>query len=189
MLCSCDVSRDSSMKNFATTIPRIPTGTLTKKIQFQLMLSTMRPPASGPIASAMAETPAQMPIAWPRCSDSLHRTRADQEAGVRREAAGERREREDREADDEDAAAAEEIAELAARDQQGREDERVRGDDPLELRDRDVEVSLDRRQRDVHHRVVEHDHEEAERNRDQRPPFAVLVGEEACLHPLVPSLG
>ncbi len=55
------------MKNFATTIPRIPTGTLTKKIQFQLMLSTMRPPASGPIASAMAETPAQMPIAWPRC--------------------------------------------------------------------------------------------------------------------------
>ena len=30
------------------------------------MLSTIRPPTSGPIASASAETPAQMPIAWPR---------------------------------------------------------------------------------------------------------------------------
>ena len=37
-----------------------------KKIQFQLRLSTIRPPASGPIASASAETPAQMPIARPR---------------------------------------------------------------------------------------------------------------------------
>ena len=48
-------------------MPSAPTGTLTKKIQFQPMLSTIRPPASGPIASASAETPAQMPIAWPRC--------------------------------------------------------------------------------------------------------------------------
>ena len=30
------------------------------------MLSTIRPPARGPIASASAETPAQIPIAWPR---------------------------------------------------------------------------------------------------------------------------
>ena len=38
-----------------------------KKIQFQLMCSVIRPPTSGPIASASAETPAQMPIAIPRC--------------------------------------------------------------------------------------------------------------------------
>ncbi len=42
-------------------------GTLTKKIQLQSMCSVIRPPMSGPIASAMAETPAQMPIARPRC--------------------------------------------------------------------------------------------------------------------------
>ena len=47
-------------------MPRMPTGTLTKKIQFQLMCSVIRPPTSGPIASASAETPAQIPIAVPR---------------------------------------------------------------------------------------------------------------------------
>ena len=31
------------------------------------MCSVSRPPTSGPIASAIAETPAQMPIAVPRC--------------------------------------------------------------------------------------------------------------------------
>ena len=31
------------------------------------MCSVIRPPTSGPIASASAETPAQMPIAIPRC--------------------------------------------------------------------------------------------------------------------------
>ena len=39
---------------------------LTKKIQCQLRCSVSRPPTSGPIASASAETPAQMPIAIPR---------------------------------------------------------------------------------------------------------------------------
>ena len=39
---------------------------LTKKIQFQLRCSVSSPPTSGPIASASAETPAQMPIAMPR---------------------------------------------------------------------------------------------------------------------------
>ena len=51
----------------AATIASAPIGTLMKKIQFQLMCSVMRPPTSGPIASASAETPAQMPIAVPRC--------------------------------------------------------------------------------------------------------------------------
>ena len=81
-----------------------------KKIQFQLTCSVSSPPTSGPIASAIAETPAQMPIALPRCrggnvavmiesvagfisarADALDDARADQEAAVRREPAGERR--------------------------------------------------------------------------------------------------
>ena len=41
-------------------------GTFTKKIQLQSMCSVISPPMSGPIASAMAETPAQIPIAMPR---------------------------------------------------------------------------------------------------------------------------
>ena len=44
----------------------MPTGTLTKKIQFQLACSVSRPPISGPSASASAEVPAQIPIAVPR---------------------------------------------------------------------------------------------------------------------------
>ena len=52
----------SKLAAIATT----PTGTLTKKIQFQLRCSVSRPPTSGPIASASAEVPAQIPIAVPR---------------------------------------------------------------------------------------------------------------------------
>ena len=37
-----------------------------KKIQLQLICWVMTPPTRGPIASAIAETPAQMPIAIPR---------------------------------------------------------------------------------------------------------------------------
>ena len=99
-LCSREVSRDSLMKICEATRPATPTGTLMKKIQFQLMFSTIRPPASGPIASAMADTPAQIPIAVPRWrggnvavmidsvagvhqrrADALDGARADQEPG------------------------------------------------------------------------------------------------------------
>ena len=54
------------MSNGVAIRPTIPIGTLMKKIQFQLTCSVRRPPTSGPIASAIAETPAQMPIAVPR---------------------------------------------------------------------------------------------------------------------------
>ena len=81
MLCSCDVSRDSRIANWETTIASAPTGTLMKKIQFQLMCCTIRPPASGPIASARAETPAQIPIAWPRCRGGKVATMIESVAG------------------------------------------------------------------------------------------------------------
>ena len=55
--------------------------------------------------------------------------------------------------------------------------ERVGVDRPLEGGQRGVEVALDRRQRDVHDRVVEHDHEQREAHRGERPPAAVLLGE------------
>ena len=63
------------------TIPMIPTGTLTKKTQCQLRCWVRRPPASGPIASAMAATPAQMPIAVPRCRGGNVAVMIESEAG------------------------------------------------------------------------------------------------------------
>jgi hypothetical protein len=42
------------------------TGTLRKKIDCQETLSTRKPPTTGPMASARALTPAQVPIALPR---------------------------------------------------------------------------------------------------------------------------
>jgi hypothetical protein len=94
---------------------------LMKKIQFQLMRSTIRPPTSGPIASASA--------------DALHDARADQHAGAAGEAARKRRQREDQEADDEDPAPPHQVGELAAGEHQRAERECVTRHDPLELGD------------------------------------------------------
>ena len=63
---SCVSSRDSSMSSKLAATPAMPTGMFTKKIQFQPRCWVSKPPASGPIASASADTPAQMPIAVPR---------------------------------------------------------------------------------------------------------------------------
>ena len=63
---SCVSSFDSVISRKLAAIATTPTGTLMKKIQCQLRCSVSRPPTSGPIASASAETPAQIPIAMPR---------------------------------------------------------------------------------------------------------------------------
>ena len=52
-----------------------------KKIQFQLQCSVMSPPTRGPIASAIAETPAQIPIAMPRCRGGKVAVMIDRVAG------------------------------------------------------------------------------------------------------------
>jgi len=94
----------------------------------------------------------------------------------------ERGEREDRQSDQEHPPAAEEVGELPAREHENGKGERVGVDRPLELREADAEIALDRRQRHVHDRVVEHDHEEGERERAQRPPPAVLLREDPRAH-------
>ena len=62
-------------------MPAIPTGTLMKKIQLQLICSVRMPPISGPIASAIADTPTQMPIAVPRCRGGKVATMIESVAG------------------------------------------------------------------------------------------------------------
>ena len=82
---------------------------------------------------------------------------------------------EEHEADDKHALATEAIAELAAEQNQRRKHEDVRVDDPLQAALRRVQILLDRRQRDVHDGVVEHDHEQREAHRKQRQPHAAIA--------------
>ena len=112
-----------------------------------------------------------------RAADALERAARDEPFLSRREADQRARAGEHDHAEQEHPAAAEDVAEPAARDEQHRERQRVRVDGPLERRDRRAEVVLDRRQRDVHDRVVEHDHEQREAHGRERPPLAVLFGQ------------
>ena len=75
-------SRDSRTANSAITTAPTATGTLRKKIDCQLTLSTRKPPTTGPIASAIAETPAQVPIALPRSSGGKALVMIDSVAGI-----------------------------------------------------------------------------------------------------------
>ena len=75
------------------------------------------------------------------------------------ESAKQRARREEGEAGDEEAPATEEVSEPAAEEQRSTEEDRVGGDHPLQARLREAEVGLDGRQRDVHNRDVENDHE------------------------------
>ena len=106
-----------------------------------------------------------------RRADALHDARHDQHVSGVREPAPQRGGGEDEDADHEDQAAAVGVGELAADQHQRREAERVARDDPLQLGEICSDVRLDRRQRHVHNGVVQHDHEEAERDGGERPPL------------------
>jgi hypothetical protein len=60
--CSADLSRDSGISTTASRSAPAPIGAVMKKIQFQLRCSVRNPPTSGPIESACAQTPAQIPV-------------------------------------------------------------------------------------------------------------------------------
>src|SRR3954462_7734677 len=59
-------SRDSRVAARVTATATTATGTLRKKIDCQETFSTRKPPTTGPMASARAETPAHVPMALPR---------------------------------------------------------------------------------------------------------------------------
>ena len=75
-------SRDSRAASSVTTTAAIATGTLRKKIDCQLTSCTSRPPSTGPIASAIADTPAQVPIARPRSWGSKVLVMIERVAGI-----------------------------------------------------------------------------------------------------------
>ncbi len=79
-------SRDSRTAKSVTNTATTATGRLMKKIDCQLTFSTRKPPSTGPIASASAETPAQVPIARPRSAAGKALVMIDSVAGIIRAA-------------------------------------------------------------------------------------------------------
>ena len=103
-----------------------------------------------------------------RGAEALNRARRDQPSFRLRDPAGERRQREQRQAEHEHPPAPEQVGEPAAEQQEPAERECVGVDDPREVGAREVESAPDRRQRDVHDRGVDHDHELRHRQQQQR---------------------
>ena len=112
-----------------------------------------------------------------RGADALRGAPGDEPGLALREPDEGAREAEDDDAEEEHPPAAEDVAQAPAGDEQHGEAQRVGVDGPFEAADRRVQVLLDRRQRDVHDRVVEHDHEQREAHRAEGPPAAVVVGD------------
>ena len=155
-------------------------GGLISRTQRQLSASVMTPPSSTPAAPPTPFIAAHRPIA--RCSAGpaaneevmiaselaaisappkpWNRARDDQRVLVRREPAGERGDaRTATSASDERPALPEVVGCAAAEHQEAGERDRVGVDDPLQVRRREAEARLDRRQRDVDDAQVEDDHE------------------------------
>ena len=78
----CDSSRDSRVANSVTATAPTATGRLRKKIARHETYSASAPPTTGPIASASADTPAQVPIALPRSSAGNVTVMIERVAGI-----------------------------------------------------------------------------------------------------------
>jgi hypothetical protein len=96
-------------------------------------------------------------------------------AGVRRRRGGGAEQRQARE---QRALAPVAVAERAGHQQQPREHERVRVDDPLELGDVRTQVAHERRERDVDDRVVDHDRQQARAQHPEREPAVAGAAHE-----------
>ena len=168
----------------------IPTGTLTKKIHGQESRSTRIPPSSRPTAPPPVAMPLHTPSAFVRSAPSAKVVVTIESAAgaIERGAEALQAAREDQErrrgASPFSSDATVKMTTPArktrlrpirspARPPRSRKPpkiERVRVDHPLQVRLRHVQVRLDRRQRDVHHRRVENDHELREADEAENEP-------------------
>ncbi len=119
-------------------------------------------------------------------TEALDGPRADQELLRAGKPAGDRGEREQGDADQEQAPMPVEITEPPAEQQEAAEGEQVGVDDPRKRRLGEPEVGPDRRQRDVHDRRVEHDHQGAGAEDEEcEPALAGVHGHR--VHPFARS--
>jgi hypothetical protein len=93
--------------------------------------------------------------------------------GARTEAAGNRCRREYGEPGQQHALAAEPVTQVPRREDEGREDEVVCIDDPLELGCRGVQLPYERGQRDIHDRGVDVDREGRQQERAENQRLAL----------------
>ena len=108
-----------------------------------------------------------------RAAEPLKGAREIELEAAARDPAEERREREHGDARDEHAFAAEAIRERSVGEKQRRERECVRVEHPLELREAGVQVIVDARQRDLHDRDVDEQHERRAADGHEGPPVVL----------------
>ena len=116
---------------------------------------------AGASSAANAPCTARAPISMPTSTDGAADGRGDREAD---------------QADEEDPLAADDVGDPAADQQQRAEGQRVGGDDPLAGVVGEREVGLRGRQRDVHDRRVEHDHQLGDAEDGEDPPALGVAG-------------
>lgn len=103
-----------------------------------------------------------------RCADAHERAQPDELRRRRREGSGERAASEHREAREEHRLAAVTIREPAAEQQQARDHNRVRVDDPLQIVNVGLQINREERQRHIGHRHVDRAHQGGETQHAQR---------------------
>ena len=179
----------SGRRSHASGMSTRPMGTLSQKIQCQLMPSTMAPPTRGPSATARPPMAPQAPSATPRRSAgtaalSRVRVRGTTNAApvpwmarammsvsmLLDRAAPAEAQREQRQADHEHPAATEPVTQRGAGQQQHGEGQGVGVDRPLEAFERGVEVVAGWSGSAVRHdEVVEHHHQQGDGRDDEGP--------------------
>jgi len=112
-----------------------------------------------------------------RAADALQAAGNVEEGRVGGDRAEQRGDGEDPQPDDEYAPAAEPVGQRPRGEDERGEREGVGVDHPLQVGEVGVQRALDLRQRDVHDRDVEQEHERRDANRDQGPPLAVHAGQ------------
>ncbi len=110
-----------------------------------------------------------------RAAEALEAAEGDQRALRPGQPAEERARSEERQPGDEQPPPAEQVGEPTAKQKRSAEEDRVSGDHPLQVLLREPEVGFDRRQRDVHDRDVENDHELRGDDQCQCAPAAVAL--------------
>jgi hypothetical protein len=134
------------------------------------------PDPEGPVAvGALAEAGGQQGQRGGRHhrpAQALQRPRGDELPRLLREPAQQGRDGEHTRAQEEEPAPAPQVAGTAEEDEEAAEDQRVRGDDPLQVPHGEAEVGADGRQRDVGDRHVQHEHELRQAEHEQEQPRA-----------------
>ena len=110
-----------------------------------------------------------------RPAGALDEASPDQHALALGHGARERRDGEDRQADQEDPPLADQVAQAPGQQQQAAERDQVGVHHPGEAVLREAQVVLDRGQRDVHDRRVEHDHQHASAEHVKSQPARAVV--------------